>query len=199
MPCDSLLITLSAQLCYECSCVLAQLWQELLSRPYRGPLDHRDGPVRFSLQCGCIQSQQLSTPPHPRRAFFGHCREPVLPEYRADLSRWFLRKRIAGKECQHILVIGKEPELRVRHNRILAPGTQRREPKVPIEPRLIRRVDPGRFIHVLRLEAKRVSHPVLAIWRTLEFDLVSAARHHREEPVLISYPEWLKRGYRGRW
>src|ERR1700737_3999044 len=139
------------------------LWQELFSRPHRGPLDHYYGSIRFSPQGGRIQPQQLPAPPDPGRAFLCHAREPVLPEHRADLSRRLLRKRIAGKKGQHILVIGKEPQLRVRHDRILAPGTQGCEPQVPIEPRLIRRVDSRWFIKILRLVAKWVSLPALAI------------------------------------
>ena len=109
------------------------LWQELLPRPHRRPLGHHYGPIRFSLQGGRIQPQQLPTPPHPGCALFCHAGEPVLPEHRADLSRRLLRKRIAGKKGEHVLVIGKESQLRVRYDRILAPGTQGCEPQVPIE------------------------------------------------------------------
>src|ERR1700674_5415375 len=160
MPYGSLLVTLSAP---GLLWMLAHSGTKLFMRLHLGPLDHPDRSVRFSLQRGCIQPQQLPTPPHPVRTFLCHCREPVLPEHRADLSRRLLRKRIASKKGQHILVTGKEPQLRVRHDRILAPGTQGCEPQVPIEPRLIRRVDSRWFIQILRLVAKWVSLPALAI------------------------------------
>src|SRR5579862_2195893 len=175
-----------------------QAVQELLPRPHRWPLGHHYGPIRFSLEGWRIQAQQLPPPPRPLRAFFCDRGEPVLPEHRTDLSRRVLRKRIGGKKGQHILVIGKQSHLRVRHDRIVTPGTQGCEPQVPIEARLIRRVDPRRLVQILRLVAKRVSHPVPSILRTLEFDLVPSARHHREEAVLIGNPERLKCGYRGR-
>ena len=82
---------------------------ELFSCLRRWPFDDHDRVIRFSLQRRSVQSQQLPTPPLPGCAFFRHRREPVLPEHRTNLSRRFLRKRIAGKKRQHILVIGEEP------------------------------------------------------------------------------------------
>lgn len=59
---------------------------------------------------------------------------------------------------------------------------------------MIGRVDARRFVGVLRLETERISGPVLAIVRALEFDFVAAASHYGEESVTIGNAERLKRG-----
>src|SRR6266849_5305339 len=60
---------------------------KLFLRFHRRPLDNFDVSIGSSLQRGRIQTQELPPPPHPGGAFFRHCREPVLPEDRADLMR----------------------------------------------------------------------------------------------------------------
>src|SRR6267142_6628116 len=68
------------------------------------------------------------------------------------------------------------------------------EPQIPIEAGLIGSVDAGSFVGILRLEAKFVGDPILAIVGTLEFDFVAAAGHHGEEAVAIGYTKRLKSG-----
>ena len=77
-------------------------------------------------------------------------------------------------------------------------SAQRCEPQIPIEPRLIRRINSWCLIQRLRLVAKQIRRPVLSIVRSLKFDLVSAARHHREQPVLIRNAERIQPRNRGR-
>ena len=81
----------------------------------------------------------------------------------------------------------------MRNNLVLAPVAQRREPEVPVEARLIGRVDARRFVERLRLVAKLIGGPVHAVVGALEFDLVAAARHHGEEAVLVGDAKWLER------
>src|SRR5260370_11663419 len=103
-----------------------------------------------------------------------------------------LRKRIAGKECQYILVVREQKHFRVGHDRILAPRPQRSEPQVPIKARLIWRIDSGRLIQFLWLVVKRVRDPGLSVCGALEFNFISSARHYREQSLTIGDPERLK-------
>src|SRR5260370_8240102 len=64
---------------------------------------------------------------------------------------------------------------------------------MPIEPRLIRSVDSGRFGGVLWLEAEGINEPRLSIVRALELNFVAAARHHCEQPVTVRDAKWLQR------
>src|SRR5260370_40106146 len=107
-----------------------------------------------------------------------------------------LRKRIAGKQCQYILVVREQKHFRVGHDRILAPRPQRGEPQVPIKARLIWRIDSGRLIQFLWLVAKRICDPGLSVCGALEFNFISSARHHPEESVTICDPERFKCAYR---
>src|SRR5260370_6582809 len=100
-----------------------------------------------------------------------------------------LRKRIAGKQCQYILVVREQKHFRVGHDRILAPRPQRGEPQVPIKARLIWRIDSGWLIQFLRLVAKRVCDTELSVCRALEINVISAARHYRARSVTIGDPE----------
>src|SRR5581483_10461027 len=78
------------------------------------------------------------------------------------------------------------PLFRERNNLVLLPVAERSEPEVPVEPRLIRRVDAWTLVERLRLVAERVGGPVLTIVGALELDLVATAGHHGEEAILIS-------------
>src|SRR5260370_41686076 len=102
------------------------------------------------------------------------------------------RKRIAGKECQYILVVREQEHFRIGHDRILAPRPQGSEPQVPIKARLIWRIDSGRLIQFLWLVVKRIRVPSLAVCAALEFNFISSPRHYREESVTIGDPEQLK-------
>ena len=68
---------------------------------------------------------------------------------------------------------------------VLLPVIERSEPEIPVEARLIRSVDAGRCARVLWLVAERVGGPVLAIIRTLEFNLVAGPRHHRKKAITL--------------
>src|SRR5271154_2052596 len=157
-------------------------------------LNDDDSAIGFALQQGSVESQELTPPPIPSGAFFRHAGEPILPQHGSDLLRRLLREGIAGKKSQHIFVFvaREQPYLGVGDDRILAPRTQRGEPQVPVETRLIRSVDSGRRLYLLRLIAKGIWRPVLTILRTLKFNLVASARHYREQAVLIGDAEGFK-------
>src|SRR4029077_13758324 len=122
-------------------------------------------------------------------------RKPVLPEQNADLARR-LWKRIAGEERQHVGGTCQEALFGARDDGIGAPVTERGEPQIPIETRLVGGVDARSLVGILRLEAKLVSHPGFAVIRALELNFIATAGHYREEAVAVGNAKRLQRGNR---
>src|SRR2546429_5378951 len=94
-------------------------------------------------------------------------RKPILPTHRAYLPRRSMRERIPRKKQQHIGISAEQTLLCPHHDWLLPPRTQRRKPQIPIEPRLIRRVNPRRLAWVLRLETEGIHEPGLSVVGTL--------------------------------
>src|SRR5256885_86461 len=119
------------------------------------------------------------------RTLFRWRRNRVWTHHTTNLPRRSVREGIPRKKQQHLRIAPKQALLRAHHDRLLSPRTQRREPQIPIEPRLIRSVNARRLRGVLRFESKWVSEPVLSIVRALEVDFIAAARHHRKQPIAV--------------
>src|SRR5205085_10872404 len=83
--------------------------------------------------------------------------------------------------------------LRVHHPRIVGDAAERREPEVPLEARLIRREDARRLFWILWLVAKWIGDPRRAVARSLKFDFVTCARHHREEAEAVDDACWRQK------
>ena len=117
----------------------------VMRRQFVGPLYD----LRPAIRCQCdfrrIQSEQLAPPPVSRSALFLHRGEPVLPEYRARESGWRVRKRIGLEQAEHIGIIRQQSFFGQWNDLVLAPFPQRCEPEIPLESRLIRRVNPRCF------------------------------------------------------
>src|SRR5581483_4501268 len=145
---------------------------------HRRPLCYDDLPIRLARQCRRIKSQVLAFPPHSRRSFLGQAREPILPKDGPHLLGRVAIEWIARKQRQHIGRVIQQALLRAGHNRVFAPRAQRCEPQIPVETRLIRRIDAGPLRRILRFVTERIRAPVLAITRSLKLDLIAAARHH---------------------
>src|SRR5580700_5134479 len=138
-------------------------------------------------------------PPEACLAFFGRGREPVLPENRAHLMRRLLPKRIPREKRKHIRVGRKQSYLGVNYDGILAPGSERSEPQVPIKTWLIGRVNARRLARVLRFIAKRIWLPVLSVLRSLELDLVATASHDGKKAISIGDAKRFQRLDRRSW
>src|SRR5271156_3478274 len=117
----------------------------------RRPLDDSDLPVRLERKDRRIQTQQLAPPPVAGLPLLPHRREPVLPEHRADILGRSAGERVAPEERENIPAVGEQPLLSKRDKGVLLPVAQRGEPQVPVEPRLIRRIDTRSLIEGLRL------------------------------------------------
>src|SRR6266404_4620973 len=163
-------------------CLRQTLKFELFSRLRgRRPLQHDHSSVRFALQRGSVQAELLLSPPRASRTFFVWRREPVLPYHSSYLMRRSVRERIPRKKQQHVGITAQQTLFRTHDDGLLPPGAQRRKPQVPIEPRLIRSVNPWRFARILRLVAEEINQPVLSVVRALKFDFVAPACHHCEQ------------------
>src|SRR5271156_2674478 len=159
-------------------------------------IKHHDLAVRFVLQRRRVLAYFLAPPPISRLAFRPHVREPVLILDRARLSRRRAREWIARKQRQHVRLIFQQTFFRPHHKARLLPRSQRREPQIPLEPRLIRRVNSRRFINCLRLVTKRVRDPRFSVQRALKFDLITLVRHHRKKPIRIRDAKRFERLHR---
>src|ERR1700758_1245172 len=116
--------------------------------------------IRLAFKSRRISPEQFAPPPIARFAFCFLVRKPILVNDGANRNR--LRpscKRIAGKQVQYIGIVLKEPFLRPQHEAIFAPAAQRREPQIPIEAWLRRRVNSRRLLQILRLLTERVWNP----------------------------------------
>src|SRR5712691_3724865 len=149
-----------------------------------------------ALQGGRVVSAKLALPPRAGRALLRTRREPVLPDDRAHAARRLSLERIAREEAENRWLALQQSRLAVHHPGVLVPAAQRSEPQIPLEARLVRRVDPRRDIHVLGLEAEGIRRPGPAVRRALELDLVPVLRHDGEEAVAVRDPQRLERNGR---
>ena len=74
----------------------------------------------------------------------------------------------------------------------MLPVSERGEPEIPVEARLVGGVDAGAGVEVLRLVEEAIGGPVFAVVGALEFDLVTMRCHDGEEAVLVCYAEGLE-------
>src|SRR5450755_3483499 len=73
------------------------------------------------------------------------------------------------------------------------PLAERSKPQIPIETRLIGRVNARRLTRILGLESKWIRRPVFAVLRTLKLDFIAPARHGSEQTVTVGNSKWFQR------
>src|SRR5690348_7707552 len=117
---------------------------------------HGDGAVGFPLESGRILAKELAAPPETRCAFRLQVGEPILVDHRAHAYGRRARKRIGSEQGEDVWLICEQTVFGPDHEAVLGPGTERGKPQVPIETRLIGRVNSRRVIEFLRLVAKFV-------------------------------------------
>src|SRR5258708_23672646 len=100
-----------------------------------------------------------------------------------------IREGIPYKEQKDVLVACEEMFFGANDDRIRTPGTEGGEPQVPVEARLVRRVNAGCLGGALRLKAKRIDQPSLTIGGALELNLRTAAAHYTEKAITIGDTE----------
>src|SRR5215469_15240647 len=83
----------------------------------------------------------------------------------------------------------------MNYKRAFAPVAERSEPQVPIEARLVRRVNAWSFGGILRLVAERIRDPVLAVIRSLKLNLKAFPGHAAKQAVLVCDSKRLEKGH----
>src|SRR5450631_2808903 len=119
-------------------------------------------------------------------------REPVLPQNSSNLFGRLSGKRIGGEQGKNVWFAIENAALRLDHERVFAPITERCEPEIPFESRLIRNKYTLRNMGILRLISKGESNPHLTVMRPLEFNFVTTSRHHHKQAVFVCNPKWSK-------
>src|SRR5436190_9518499 len=144
-------------------------------------------------------SELASPPPRASAALGREVREPVLPPDGAhERRRRPRRKWIAAEQPQHARAVLEQPLLRQHDPGRLLPRAERREPEVPLEPRLVRRIDARPLERILRLVPEGVRYPRDAVAAPLELDLVARLGHHGEQPIRVRDPERREQARRQR-
>src|SRR5258705_10174272 len=160
------------------------------------PLRHDD----FSLGCPFerrrINATEFTAPPLTSGSLRGAISEPVLPHHRTHEFWRRLRKRIGTKQRQYVRSTVEKLFFRSNHERILAPRSERGEPQVPFEPRLIRSVNSRRFLQILWLCGEKIDDPVRAVIRTLKFNLVPRPCHPPEKSIRVCNSKRVQRCHR---
>ena len=108
-------------------------------------------------------------------------------------------KGFAAKSARTSGVVREQAAFRTQDEWIIAPLAERREPQVPIEARLIGRVDARSFVQLLRLMPEGIGDPCFAVVGALEFDFVAAARHHGEKAIAIGDAKGIEQRDREWW
>src|ERR1700730_17865635 len=129
------------------------------------PLHDVKLPVRPTLERRSVQPDLLATPPKTLLAFLLPVGKPVLPEHRPNLLGRLSRERIACEESKDVRLGREKSPLDLKDKGVVAPGTQRSEPQVPVKTGLVGRVDSWRRVQILRLVAERIGCPGLAVAR----------------------------------
>src|SRR5579859_4404149 len=156
-------------------------------------LQDGEAAVRGALDGGSVGAEELTAPPAAGGALLLEAGEPVLPEDGADIAGRRAAKGIAGEEAEHIARVGQQQLFGAGDDGVLRPRAERGEPQVPVEARLVGRVDARPGGEVLRFVAEGIRDPGGAVVRALELDLVAVRGHDREEAVLIGDAERLQR------
>src|SRR5260370_21718898 len=104
-----------------------------------------------------------------------------------------MRKRVYRKKQQHIGIASKQTLLRAQDDRLLPPRTERRKPQIPIEPWLVRRVNPRRPAWVLWLVAERLNEPRFPVVPALKIDFAPSPRPRCGYPLTACRAKRLRR------
>src|SRR5258708_2194551 len=95
-----------------------------------------------------VFAEFLSFPPRARFSMLVDGCKSVSIESGPDVSRRFLRKRIAREKSRHVRFAFEQTNFEVVEPRVFSRRSQCGEPHLPVEPRLMRRAPAGRSHHI---------------------------------------------------
>src|SRR5260370_1514025 len=97
-----------------------------------------------------------------------------------------MRKRVSRKKQQYIGIASKQTLLRAQDDRLLPPRTERRKPQIPIEPWLVRRVNPRRPAWVLWLVTGPEGRPPFARLPALKIAFLPGPRQRPAKTLSVA-------------
>src|SRR5260370_11242879 len=112
-----------------------------MRRKFGRPLDGDDSAIGIAGECRRVIAEQLAVPPESLISLFFERRKPILPENGTHLFRGLLRKRVCGEQREHVGAAFEEVLFGARHDGIRTPGAEGSEPQIPVEARLVRRIE----------------------------------------------------------
>src|SRR6266487_6717040 len=123
--------------------------------------------------------------------FFCRC-ESITIQDRADVARWLIWKWVMRKQPSDIRLCLEQTNCEPDKPGILLWSSQRGEPHLPIESRLMWRAPAGRASYVTGFPFEFVRQPIDAICAAFDHNLAAILGHYAKKPVAIHDPEWFE-------
>ena len=123
---------------------------------------------------------------------FARCRESIAIKSGADEPRRGLRKRILGQESRDLRLSLKQTNHEPDEPGIFLGRSERGEPHLPVEPRLMRRAPTGRTHYISRFPFEFVRQPIDPISAAFDYNFAAILRHHAKKAVPVHDPKWFQ-------
>ncbi len=120
---------------------------------------------------------------------FARCREPIAIKSRADEPRRGLRKRISGQESRDLRFSLEQTNHELNEPGIFSGRSERGEPHLPVEPRLVRRAPTRRTHYISRFPFEFVRQPLDPIGAAFDHNFAAILRHHAKKAVPVHDPK----------
>ena len=143
---------------------------------------------------GTIRAPEFPAPPGAVAAFRRQIGEPVIVHQCANEPGRGVGKRIVLQESNHVRRTAQQPLAEAQEPRVAAVILERREPHLPVQPRLMRRHKRRRAKHVAGFVPKLIRAPVRAIDAAFDDDLGPRGRHDGEQSVAVDAAQRTRQG-----
>src|SRR5206468_11572502 len=144
---------------------------------------------RIERHRGKVQASWRPPPPIAAGAPLREAGEGILIERGPDVPGGMIRERIVREQRRDDLRAFEQSQRKREKPRILVVAAERREPHLPVEPRLVGLDERWRPRQVAGLPFELVRAPCVPIVASFYDDLGTARRHHREEAVAVDDAE----------
>src|SRR5205823_2340418 len=124
--------------------------------------------------------------------FFCRC-ESITIQDRADVARWLIWKWVMGKQSSDIRLCLEQTNGKPDKPGILLWSSQRGEPHLPIESRLMWRAPAGRAFYVTGFPFEFVRQPIDAICAAFDHNLTAILRHYAKQSIAVRDPKRFER------
>src|ERR1700684_346774 len=156
---------------------------------YCGDFENGNFAIGLTLESGGVFAEEFAAPPIAVYFFGAEIGEPLLIDYSAHFPGRRVGEGILGEEFEDVAIIFDQALFGPHDETRILPRAERGKPQIPIEARLIGRVNSRGFVDVLRLVTEGIGGPGFSVLRALELDFVAAVSHHSEQAVSIGDAE----------